>query len=118
MHPSISSVSASPLSETAVFLNLEIYWNFYLGSFTVGNRARHLLLNTSCETGLCTVYSVYCVYMCTHCRLSCDTKMFKVISFSFTEDVIKRDCEAAELALKQSNLPVSSFQCFVYFIML
>ena len=33
--------------------------------------------------------------------------MFRVISYSFTEDVIKRDCEAAELALKQGNLPVS-----------
>ena len=32
--------------------------------------------------------------------------MFRIISFSFTEDVIKRDCEAAELALKQGNLPV------------
>lgn len=29
--------------------------------------------------------------------------------YSFTEEVIKRDCETAELALKQGNLPVSEF---------
>ena len=33
--------------------------------------------------------------------------MFQVISYSFTEDIIAKDCEAAEVALKQGNLPVS-----------
>ena len=33
--------------------------------------------------------------------------MFQVISCSFIEDIIAKDCEAAEVALKQGNLPVS-----------